>query len=59
MNEQWEYKVLKYEPGWKGFDYDQVEQDLNELGRQGWEALDTVAPSYSQDLVIILKKPYA
>jgi len=56
MNEQWEYKVLTYKPGWKGFDYEQMEQDLGELGRQGWEAVGTAAPSYSQDLVVILKK---
>ena len=38
MNERWEHKVLTYDLGWKGYDYDRIEQDLNELGRQGWEA---------------------
>ena len=59
MNTRWEHKVLKYKLGWKGFDYEQIEQELDELGRQGWEALGTVAPSYSQDLVVILKRTHA
>lgn len=60
MNTQWEYKVLTYKLGWKGFDYPQIEQDLNDLGRQGWEALGTLAPSYGSgqaiELAIIVKK---
>ncbi len=63
MTAQWEYKALKYEWGWKGFDYDQVEQDLNEHGRQGWEALDTIAPSVGSgqviELIVILKRARA
>lgn len=63
MNAQWEHKVLKYKLGWKGFDYEQIEQDLNELGRQGWEALDTIAPGVGSgqaiELVIVLKKARA
>lgn len=62
MTTQWEYKVLTYELGWKGYDYDQIEQDLNELGRQGWEALDTIAPnigSGSIKIAVILKKARA
>lgn len=62
MNAQWEYKVLTYDLGWKGFDYDRIEQDLSELGRQGWEALDTIAPNIGSGAIkiaVILKKPYA
>lgn len=63
MNARWEHKVLIYKLGWKGFDYDQIEQDLNELGRQGWEALDMIAPSVGSgqaiELVVILKKAHA
>ena len=59
MTAQWEHKVLTYEPRWKGFDYAQIEQDPDELGRQGWEALGTVAPSYSQDLAVVLKRARA
>lgn len=59
MNAQWGRKVLTHEPGWKGYDYDRIEQDLSELGRQAWEAVGTVAPSYSQDLVVILKRTHA
>ncbi len=34
-NGRWEYKLLTYKLGWKGFKYDQIEQDLNELGARG------------------------
>ena len=60
MTAKWEHKVLKYGWGWKGFDYAQMEKDLNELGQQGWEALDTIAPGIGSgqatELVVILKK---
>ncbi len=62
MNEQWEYKVLTYDLGWKGFDYGRMEQDLNELGRQGWEAPDIIAPNIGSGAIkiaVILKKRYA
>jgi hypothetical protein len=39
------------------------EQDLNDLGREGWEALSTLAPSYGQgqaiEIAVMLKKAYA
>lgn len=62
MSSQWEYKILTYKLGWKGFNYDQMEQDLNEYGRQGWESLSPMAPSYGQgqaiELIVILKRPH-
>jgi hypothetical protein len=45
MSATFEHKVLKYKYGWKGFDYDQMERDLVDLGSQGWEAVGTLAPS--------------
>lgn len=63
MATQWEYKVLTYKLRWKGFDYAQIERDLNDLGREGWEALSTIAPSYGQgqaiEVAVILKKASA
>jgi len=59
MNTRWEHKVLTYDLGWRGYDYEQIEQDLNELGRQGWEALDTINPnigSAATTIVVILKR---
>ncbi len=57
---QWEHKVLTYKLRMKGFDYAQMEQDLNELGRAGWEALSTIAPSYgagqATEVVVLLKR---
>lgn len=57
---QWEYKVVTYKFGWKGFKYDEIENDLNELGRDGWEMLSTVAPSFgsgqAMEVAVILKR---
>jgi hypothetical protein len=62
MSAQWEYKVIRYKLRLKGFDYDQLERDLNELGRDGWDAISTIAPSYGQgqaiEIAVILKKPH-
>lgn len=63
MAAQWEYKMLTYKLRLKGFAYDEIEQDLNDLGREGWEALSTLAPSYGQgqvmEVAVILKRAYA
>ncbi|MGI5217055.1 DUF4177 domain-containing protein [Nocardia sp. CA-290969] len=60
MAAQWEHKVLKYKLGMKGFDYGRMEQDLNDLGRKGWEAVGTLAPSFGSgqaiEIAVILKK---
>lgn len=61
MAAQWEYKVLTHKYGWKGFKYDEIELDLSELGREGWEAVSTVAPSVGQghatEIAVVLKRP--
>lgn len=46
MRAPWEYKISTWKLGWKGFDYATIERDMNEMGRQGWEVISTVAPSY-------------
>ncbi|MEU4315476.1 DUF4177 domain-containing protein [Nocardia sp. NPDC024068] len=60
MSAQWEHKVLTYKLKMKGFDYGQMEQDLNDLGRKGWEAVGTLAPSFGSgqaiELAVILKR---
>ncbi len=63
MAAQWGFKMLTYKLRLKGFDYQQMEQDLNDLGREGWEALSTLAPSYGQgqaiEIAVMLKQAYA
>ncbi|GAA5066488.1 DUF4177 domain-containing protein [Nocardia callitridis] len=60
MAAEWEHKVLTYKLKLKGFDYRQIETDLNELGRDGWETVSTVAPSFGSgqaiEIGIILKR---
>ncbi|MFJ4895740.1 DUF4177 domain-containing protein [Streptomyces sp. NPDC088788] len=61
MSQQWEYKVLTFKLKLKGFDYAEVQADLNNLGREGWEAISTLAPSFGAgqaiEVAIILKRP--
>lgn len=56
----WEYKVLTFKFRLKGFDYEQIENDLNDLGREGWQALSTIAPSYgagqAMEIAVILMR---
>ena len=51
---------MTYKVGWKGFKYDEIENHLNELGRDGWEMLSTVAPSFgsgqAMEVAVILKR---
>lgn len=58
----WEYKVLTFKFRLKGFDYEQIENDLNDLGREGWQALSTIAPSYgagqAMEIAVILMRAY-
>ena len=45
MTKVFEHRIVKFELGWKGFDHDEMERQLNELGRQGWEDVSSLQPS--------------
>lgn len=57
----WEYKVLTFKLGWRGFKYEEIEETLNEWGRDGWEMLNSIAPSFgsgqAMEVAVILKRP--
>jgi hypothetical protein len=59
----WEHKVLTHKLKWKGFDYGEIEAELDELGRQGWELVQTIVPTMgsgqSLEVALILKRPAA
>lgn len=63
MMTQWEYKLLTFKLQWKGFDYNEVERELNEYGSQGWEIVSTIAPSFGAgqaiEVAVVLKRPAA
>ena len=63
MDGTFEYKIVKHSLGWKGFKYDAIEEELNALGAEGWEAVDTLAPGMgaagSLELVILMKRARA
>lgn len=61
---KWEYQTLKVQPGgWLGgkVDTDALRDQLNALGREGWElvsAFDTAGgQGASREVVAILKRP--
>lgn len=59
MTKAFEHKIVKFELGWKGFDHDEMERQLNDLGRQGWEAVSSVQPSIgaaATDILVLLKR---
>ncbi len=60
MANQWQYKVVTYKLRWKGFDYTEVEAQLNGYGREGWEMVSTIAPSFgagqSIEIAVVLKR---
>lgn len=61
MSAQWEYRVQTYKLSMRGFDYERMEADLNGFGRDGWEVVSTLAPSFGAgqaiELAILLKRP--
>ncbi|MGW0891912.1 DUF4177 domain-containing protein [Saccharopolyspora sp. NPDC002578] len=60
MSASFEHKVLKCKQTWKGFDYEGLEQELDELGRHGWQAVGTIAPAlgsgHTHEIVIVLTR---
>lgn len=63
---QYEYKTLEFATPstWKTIkvNSEELEAQLNELGRQGWElttSLDTNIYGYTQKVILILKRPVA
>ena len=61
MTQQWQFKIVTYKLKWKGFDYADMEKDLNDHGDQGWELVSTVSPSYGAgqaiEIAVVLKRP--
>lgn len=60
MATEWQYKIMTYKLQWKGFDYSEVERELNEQGLQGWEMISTIAPSFGSgqaiEIAVVLKR---
>lgn len=60
MTTAFEHKIVRFELGWKGFDYTGIERHLSDLGAEGWEAVSTMQPSIgaaATDIVVLLKRP--
>lgn len=58
---QWQYRVITYKLKWKGFDYAEVEQQLNAYGAEGWEMVSAISPSFGSgqaiEVAVVLKRP--
>lgn len=53
---QWEYRVITV-GGVFGTKDDVVEATLNELGEEGWEAVNAFCQTNSSKVTILLKRP--
>jgi hypothetical protein len=59
MTPVFEHKIVTFGLGWKGFDHDEMERRLTELGGQGWEAVSSLQPSVGAaptDILVLLKR---
>lgn len=59
MTTVYEHRVVRFELGWRGFDHEEVERQLDDLGRQGWQAVSSLQPSIggaSSDILVILTR---
>ena len=54
---QWEYRVLTVGSVFGGAKDEQVEVTLNELGLEGWEAVNVFAPTNSAKVTLVAKRP--
>jgi hypothetical protein len=54
---KWEYKVLKIGIGLKGFRAEDIEEELNLWGEEGWEVI--AATRLQGEFVAVLKRPVA
>jgi hypothetical protein len=58
MTMHWEYRVLRFSKViWGALDSAQLEQRLNELGREGWEVVSMAATGiFPKEVAVILKR---
>jgi hypothetical protein len=60
MSSMAEYEVLRFQTGWRGFDYSKIKNELNSLGNQGWRVVGThdVSPggNVATEIVILLER---
>jgi hypothetical protein len=54
---QWEYRVLSLGSFWSIPKDDKIEALLDELGEEGWEAVNAFTHSSSNQVKVILKRP--
>ena len=53
---QWEYRVLTVGSALKGAKDEQIEAALNELGMDGWEAVNVYAQTGSSKVTLVAKR---
>ncbi len=54
QDQEWEYKVENWKPGWLQGD---IEKRLNELGKDGWELIALQWWDEGSSATIVLKRP--
>lgn len=55
--DRWEYKVLNFGGVLKTVKAEEIQETLNALGQEGWEAVAGFAADSSAHALVILKRP--
>ena len=59
MGKKWEYTLVYWKPGWLGGGQPDVEKQLNEQGKEGWELVkfEWVNPDHDFSCRMLFKRP--
>jgi hypothetical protein len=55
--QQWEYKVVDLSTSFLGKSVKNPEEELNELGREGWELVEDLSEASGNTQSLVFKRP--
>ena len=55
--QRWDYKTVDVKPGFFGARPEQVQDELDKHGKQGWELVSALSQSPRNNVMLIFKRP--
>ncbi len=55
--QRWVYKVVRIKTGFLGMKTESAEEQMNELGRNGWELVSVIQPYGAVGPTLFFKRP--
>jgi hypothetical protein len=55
--QRWDYKTVDIKPGFLGMKMDEVQNELDKHGKQGWELVSVAPLAARASLVLFFKRP--